>query len=356
MTIWNDVPQKFHGRGLKTIKMVRQLQPDILVNDRTGDGGDYGTPEQHIGGFDMERPWESCMTISAHNHWAWGGPEDGVKPLSACLLMLIRAAGGDGNVLLNVGPTPEGLIEPCQVERLKEIGAWLAKYGESIYGTRGGPFKPNRALVSTRKDNTVYVHVLHWDSETITLPALPRRVVKSSLLTGGKVEVTQDGGGVVLHVPEGNRQEIDTIIKLVFDGPTGEIPAAEVPFVADLHAGASNVFQNRTEEYGPEMAFDGDHGTRWATDAGIHRAWISAEFSQPRTLCGVRIQEEYSPRVRKFEFQSLEGNRWRTIFSGTTLGTFFKDFPSVVTRGVRLNILDSSEGPTISEIELIDKR
>lgn len=60
--------------------------------------------------------------------------------------------------------------------------------------------------------------------------------------------------------------------------------------------------------------------------------------------------------MRKFEFQSLEGNRWRTIFSGTTLGTFFKDFPSVVTRGVRLNILDSSEGPTISEIELIDKR
>ena len=122
VTIWNDVPQMFKGRGVNTIKMVRELQPDILINNRTGDGGDYDTPEQRIGGFNMERPWESCMTISAHNHWAWGGPEDGVKPLSACLLMLIRAAGGDGNVLLNVGPTPEGVIEavpggPAQGDR-----------------------------------------------------------------------------------------------------------------------------------------------------------------------------------------------------------------------------------------------
>jgi alpha-L-fucosidase len=81
VTVWNDVPQKFQGRGVKTIKMVRQLQPDILINDRTGDGGDYGTPEQQIGGCNVDRPWESCMTISAHNHWAWGGSEDGVKPL-----------------------------------------------------------------------------------------------------------------------------------------------------------------------------------------------------------------------------------------------------------------------------------
>ncbi len=116
VVLWNEVPQEFQGRGVKTIKMVRQLQPDILVNDRTGDGGDFSTPEQQIGGFDMERPWESCMTISAHGQWAWGGPEDGVKPLRDCVLMLVRAAGGNGNVLLNVGPTPEGLIEDCQVQ------------------------------------------------------------------------------------------------------------------------------------------------------------------------------------------------------------------------------------------------
>ena len=112
VTIWNDVPSMYGKRGLATIKMVRELQPDILINNRTGAGGDYDTPEQTIGGFNMTRQWESCMTVSAHNHWAWGGKNDGVKPLAPCLLMLIRGASGDGNVLLNVGPEPTGEIAP----------------------------------------------------------------------------------------------------------------------------------------------------------------------------------------------------------------------------------------------------
>ena len=91
LTIWNDMPQMFEGGGVKTIKLVRTLQPNILINNRTGDGGDYGTPEQTIGGFQMSQPWESCMTISASGQWAWGGPKDGVKPLADCVLMLIRA-------------------------------------------------------------------------------------------------------------------------------------------------------------------------------------------------------------------------------------------------------------------------
>jgi len=111
LTIWNDVPNRkgavFGKRGANTIKLVRQLQPNIVVNNRTGDGGDYDTPEQKIGKFQMDRPWESCMTVSASNRWAWGGANDGVKSVAACLDMLIRGAGGDGNVLLNVGPRPD---------------------------------------------------------------------------------------------------------------------------------------------------------------------------------------------------------------------------------------------------------
>ncbi len=249
VTIWNDVPQTFQGRGVKTIKMVRELQPDILINNRTGDGGDYDTPEQTIGGFNMERPWESCMTISAHNHWAWGGPEDGVKPLSACLLMIVRAAGGDGNVLLNVGPTPEGLIEPCQVERLKEIGAWLAKYGESIYGSRGGPYKPKKDFASTRKGKTIYVHVTDWPEETLVLPPLPAKIVHSSVLTGGTATVKQTETGLEIAVPKADRQEIDTIVALDLDRPAMEIqpitvhrPGKSLTFAKP--ATASNVYQN----------------------------------------------------------------------------------------------------------------
>ena len=177
VTIWNDVPSMYGQRGLATIKMVRELQPDILINDRTGAGGDYSTPEQTIGGFNMTRPWESCMTVSAHNHWAWGGAKDGVKPLAPCLLMLIRGASGDGNVLLNVGPEPTGEIAPEQANRLKEMGDWLAKYGESIYGTRGGPYMPGSNVTSTRSGNFVYLHILKWpETGDLRLPALPAKI------------------------------------------------------------------------------------------------------------------------------------------------------------------------------------
>jgi alpha-L-fucosidase len=217
VTIWNDVPQKFDGRGTATIKMARELQADILINDRTGDGGDYDTPEQKIGGFNITRPWESCMTISAHDAWAWGGDNDGVKTLAACLEMLVRSAGGDGNVLLNVGPRPDGLIDPEQAGRLKEIGDWLQKYGESIYATRGGPYKPAPHIVSTRTGDTVYLHILAWPENTLHLPALPAQIVKSTVLTGGSVDLKQTPAGLAISLPAPHRQPIDTVIALKLD-------------------------------------------------------------------------------------------------------------------------------------------
>ena len=114
ITIWNDVPQQFKGRGVREIEMARTIQPDILINNRTGDGGDYLTPEQKVGAYDDAKPWESCMTISAHNHWAWGGAKDGVKPLKAIVDMLVDCAGRDGNMMLNVGPEPTGVINADQ--------------------------------------------------------------------------------------------------------------------------------------------------------------------------------------------------------------------------------------------------
>ena len=144
--------------------------------------------------YDDQRPWESCMTTSSRGQWAWGGAKDGVKSPETCLAMLIRCAGGDGNMLLNVGPMPTGEIAPEQANLLKEMGVWLAKYGESIYGTRGGPFKPGDYGVSTRKGNTIYLHVLNWPDDTLMLPAIPAKVVRSSVLNGGKAEVSRKGG------------------------------------------------------------------------------------------------------------------------------------------------------------------
>lgn len=228
ITIWNDVPAMYGRRGADTINLVRKLQPDILINNRTGDGGDYDTPEQRIGQFQMNRPWESCMTISAHNQWAWRGPDDGVKSLRACLLMLIRCAGGDGNMLLNVGPRPDGRIDPAQADRLKEIGAWLDKNGESIYGTRGGPFKPADYGVSTRKGKTIYVHILQWTDDAVRLPNIPAKIIGAEILGGGRADVRQTEGGIEISVAPANRDANDTVVVLHLNSDALKIPAVNV--------------------------------------------------------------------------------------------------------------------------------
>jgi alpha-L-fucosidase len=225
LTIWNDVPRAYVKRGADTIKLVRSLQPDILINNRTGDGGDYDTPEQKIGKFQMDRPWESCMTVSAHNHWAWGGANDGVKPVAKCVEMLIQCAGGDGNMLLNVGPRPDGMIDPAQANLLKQVGDWLAKNGESIYGTRGGPWKPSPAIVSTRKGNTVFLHVLKSETGQIELPALPAEIKSAALLNGGKVEFSQKDGKLIVTIPVQALDPLGTIVKIEVDRPAMELPA-----------------------------------------------------------------------------------------------------------------------------------
>jgi len=358
ITMWNDVPQMFEGRGVNTIKLVRQLQPDITINDRTGDGGDYDTPEQQIGSFKLDRPWESCMTISAHNAWAWGGPEDGVKSLAACLEMLIRGAGGNGNVLLNVGPRPDGVIDPEQAGRVREIGDWLVKYGESIYATRGGPWKPTKNLASTRKDNIVYLHILRWAGDSVTLPNLPRKVLRSAALTGGKADIKQTSDGIVVTVPSQNRQAIDTILKLELDGSAMDIaPISLAAAKIGLKVTASNVFQQQAD-YSAEMAFDGDSDTRWATDSGTRQAWLEADLGKQTTVSKVMIDEWAGggKRVQSFELQYLSGNEWKVFHRGTTIGERWeKTFEPIKAQRFRLNILDASEGPTINEIELSGK-
>jgi alpha-L-fucosidase len=228
LTIWNDVPREFGRRGAATIRLVRRLQPDILINNRTGDGGDYDTPEQKIGKFQMDRPWESCMTVSAHNHWAWGGADDGVKSTAACVDMLVRAAGGDGNVLLNVGPRPDGMIDPEQAGRLKEVGVWLAKNGDSIYGTRGGPWKPTESVASTRKGKTIYVHVLKWPEGPVKLPNIPAKILSARLLKGGSAQFSQTTAGIELSVDSAKRTAVDTVITLTLDTEAQNIPALDI--------------------------------------------------------------------------------------------------------------------------------
>src|SRR6185436_10339894 len=101
------------------------------------------------------------------------------------------------------------------VQRLQEMGRWTSKYGDSLYGTRGGPITPRSWGVTTQKGDTVYVHLLEWDDAVLALPALPRRVRAARLLDGGRaVAVQQTASGVTLTLPAGDRDPLDTVVAL----------------------------------------------------------------------------------------------------------------------------------------------
>jgi len=356
----------------RTYDLVRELQPQILINNRLdmgpgqdpgsarslGPHADYFTPEQSIGGFEDQYPWESCMTLSRRGQWAWGGREDGVKSYADCMEMLVRCAGGDGNLLLNAGPMPTGDIAPEQANRLKEIGAWLAKYGQSVCGTRGGPFKPGDYGASTRRGNTLYLHLCDWSEDVLKLPAIPLKITRSRLLSGGRVDVRQAGTSLEISVPESDRQPIDTVVALDLDGNALDLPAVDVPspvsLAAKARATASNVFQNQPA-YGPDKAVDGRSDTRWATDSGVKSAWLEVDLGQPVTFSRAAIKQAFPElkRVRKFAIEYFQDGQWKPCYRGEDLGAKLNArFPPVTARRARLNVIESTDGPTIWEFQL----
>jgi alpha-L-fucosidase len=197
--------------------MVRELQPDIIVNDRANIPGiewegDFTTPERKIGTFDTVRCWETCDAL-LEDSWGWK-PDQKIKSLEYIITTMVRVVTGDGNYLLNVGPRPDGTIEPEQVEKLMEVGRWMEKYGESIYKTRGGPCQNGEWGGFTLRDNVIYVHVLDWSKMPEILPAIDREIRKATCLSGGKVNIIQSNNGLKISVSGQPEGLIDTIIKL----------------------------------------------------------------------------------------------------------------------------------------------
>ena len=197
-------------------------QPGIVINNRFGEipSGDFITPEETIGNFDLSNPWESCLTINGS--WGWI-PDRPPHSLRWIIRSLVQAATGDGNLLLNVGPQADGTIEPLQVERLQEVGAWLSRYGEAIYGTRGGPLPNTAHQGMTRKDNVIYYHIWEWEENTITLPRLDAEILHVSSLTAEEFSYAIRDGQLSFSVGEKDRLAPDTIIKIELDRPASDL-------------------------------------------------------------------------------------------------------------------------------------
>jgi alpha-L-fucosidase len=138
----------------------------------------------------------------------------------------VGAAGRSANLLLNVGPMPTGEIQAEFQTRLREVGQWLQWYGPSIYGTRGGPVPPRPWGVTTQSGDRVYVHVLDWADDDLSLPPLPRRVQTATVFFGGTALPFREGpSGVTITLPPRHPEDVDLVIALDLVPTPAAVPA-----------------------------------------------------------------------------------------------------------------------------------
>lgn len=206
---------------------IRSLQPNTLINDRLyerkpGNKADFGTPEQFVPatGFGGAL-WESCVTINTHS-WGYNQYETEFKTERDLIRMLIEVVSKGGNLLLNVGPKPDGAIQTEFVTRLEAMGDWLKVNGEAIYGTRASPFARlpffGRA---TQKDSNLYLHVFAWPANReLRVPGLRNLVHTAHLLADPQrrpLPWRRDGNDLILTLPSQAPDERASVIALRLD-------------------------------------------------------------------------------------------------------------------------------------------
>jgi alpha-L-fucosidase len=223
--LWYDGPGPYKPddwQSEKLNKMVRELQPHIIINNRSLLPEDFDTPEQHI--TPTNRDWESCMTLN--DHWGYCKYDDNYKTPKQIIMNLVRCASYGGNYLLNVGPRPDGRIPTKSIKILKKVGEWLKVYGESVYGTEKTNFDWYHFHPGfiTKKGNKLYLHVFYWFKE-FAIGNLRINVKNAYFLKEGiNVDFKVEHDRIVFkNMPEKPPDPIDTVIVIEFEGEIEKI-------------------------------------------------------------------------------------------------------------------------------------
>ena len=223
--MWDKPDADWHLQ--KTYSLIHQLQPATLIipnhHQTPKPGEDVQTferdlPGRNTAGFNTnyvsdQLPLESSNTLN--DSWGFNIGDHKFKSPEGVEEMLVRAAGNNSNLLLNIGPMPNGEIEDEFVTRLHSVGEWMSRYGETIYGTRGGPVAPADWGVTTQKADKIYVHVLQWKAPLLALAPIPKTIKSAhEFANDSPVEFRQTSDGVVLKVPPAAKGEVDRVIML----------------------------------------------------------------------------------------------------------------------------------------------
>jgi alpha-L-fucosidase len=263
---WENTWTGDYGKDL--YNHVRNLQPDIIINNRvtvgrsgmagmTSEGafaGDFGTPEQEIPATGMPgMDWESCMTMN--DHWGYNKNDKNFKTTREILQMLAEIASKGGNYLLNIGPTADGVFPQESIDRLKEIGNWMKINGESIYGTHASPFKSLPWGRCTQKKLTggarLYLHVFDWPSDQrLVVPGLGNKVIRAYLLEDVDQEelvIKHENGGVTIQLPEKAPDNINSVVVLDIEGDPAVFDAPEISAKGEIFLDQTEITIRKNE-------------------------------------------------------------------------------------------------------------
>jgi len=370
-------------RGRDLYAYMRELQPGGLFGNRIGcafrgnsyvptwfaseekSAGDYAVLEVNMPRFNRDIPWE--FTRPAYSTYSWNA--GAIRDIGLWKDWLVKSACGDGNFILGVSPSPTGKFAPEMVDNFRRMGHWMDKYGESLYGTRGGPYMRTNWYGSTCKGNTVYLHIFKTDNGTLVLPPLGRKIVEYRLLGGGAVDVKQTDQGVAVSVGQRDMKPLETIVVLKLDGDAVALdPIEERPVNRDAVVKTSGAIQG-DGAHGPAMASDGDMSTYWEAEAGAKQAWIEYDLGRDRTFSRALLfegkEEGQYCRILTYEIQTRVDNAWQTIFTSaggwreqaTPVSVSVPEaiFAPTTARRVRLSISRASDSPIIHEFKLHER-
>lgn len=322
------IPEMWDAENLT--RNIRKLQPGIIINNRASLPGDFDTPEQKIGSFQNHRPWESCMCLCA----TWSYSETPSKSPKQLVDMLVTTLCGDGNMLMSWGPKWSGAFASDQIASLTGAGAWVKKNAKAIYGTRGGPWTPDKWGGSVSRDKSVYLHIKTMPpGNKLQLEGLKPKVLKARIHGGAEIVFTQKGDALEITIPAGSEDPLCTVVELTLDSPTTDIirpkkwksmfEAPEYGSVISDQATLqiSSASQSDQKSSHPQLFTGSLTGEQFAfhtENEANPRAVI--DLGQKHSLHGILIhnREGYPERKTGVAVSlSLDGQKWEQIWTAS---------------------------------------
>lgn len=231
--LWYDLPQGLTADQWRSVELnakVRAAQPQILINNRAYTTEDLATPEQQVSPSRHGRLWEACMTINSTG-WGYNPYDPDWKSPRDIVLMLAKCASAQGNLLLNVGPDPEGRVPDRALHVLHEVGGWLEQHGEAIYETDANPLSWYLFGPTTRRGTVLYCFLKNYYGPTLTVGGLTNRVLGATLLPDDReLAVKQRGPQTFISGLPDERPNLMPVVKLELDGPPDHDISRDIGF------------------------------------------------------------------------------------------------------------------------------